>query len=46
MFISSSISSSLEFLSVSDSSIYENYESKVFKNKKNWLKYLINGQMI
>ena len=31
MFISSSISSGLEFWSVSHNSIYENYELKVFK---------------
>ena len=32
MFISSSISSDLEFWSVNHTLLYENYESKVFKN--------------
>ena len=34
MFILSSISSSLDFWSVNHTSIYENYESKIFKNLK------------
>ena len=34
MFILSFISSGLDFLSINDTSIYENYESKVFKNIK------------
>ena len=34
MFISSSISSDLEFWSVNHTLLYENYESKVFKNIK------------
>ena len=33
MFILSSISSGLEFLSVNHTSIYENSELKIFKNK-------------
>ena len=48
MFILSSISSGLEFLSVNQISIYENFKLKVFKNMKilgemsnNWPKYLL-----
>ena len=48
MFILSSISSGLEFLSVNQILIYENSKLKVFKNMKvlgeisnNWPKYLL-----
>ena len=44
MFVLSSVSSGLEFWSVHHTSIYENYESKVFKNFE--VKYLIIDQKI
>ena len=40
MYILFSISSGLEFLSLTHTSIYENYESKVFKNAFLLVKYL------
>ena len=47
MFVSPSVSSGLEFLSVNHASIYEDSESNVFKTKQflveisnNWPKYL------
>ena len=42
MFISSSVSGGLEFWSVNYTSIYENSELKVFKNK-NFLGEIINN---
>ena len=44
-FVLSSISSGLEFWSVNHTSIYENSESKGFKNKF-LVKYLITDQTI
>ena len=46
MFILSSVSGRLEFWSGNHTSIYENSESKVFKNIKLWMKSLINDQTI
>ena len=46
MFILSSIPRGLSFWPGSHTSIYENSESNVFKNKKIWVKHLIIGQII
>ena len=52
MFILSSISSGLEFWSVNQTSIYENFELKVLKNMKffgeissNWRNYLLGANV-
>ena len=45
MLILSSVSSDVEFWSVNHASIYENSESKVFKNIIFLVKYLIIDQM-
>ena len=52
MFILSSISSDFEFWSVNHTSIYENYEFKVFKNiellgeiANNWPNYLLGTNL-
>ena len=46
MFIWSSILRGLEFSSVNHISIYENFDTKVFKNIKLWVKYPIIVQII
>ena len=46
MFILSSISSNLEFWSVSHTSVYENSELNVFKNIIFFVKYLVIDQII
>ena len=45
MLILSFISSGLEFSSVNDTSIYENFELKVLNNIKFLVKYLVTDQL-